>query len=197
MICLEDDNFINQGTLRACYHHPKDRRFIIKVPAGDKKESELANLKEMKGYHALMREQIDLFCISHCYGFVSTNRGKGLVCDCIRDDDGTVSKTILDIITGDDCDVDYIVEVAKGLCNTLISNRIYLFDINVKNIALKLRHDGTYQPFVIDLKGRYDNNEFLPLSSYVKYFALKKVARRGKQLIERIELWGKNKKPMK
>ncbi len=149
------------------------------------------------GYHALMREHIDLFCISHCYGFVSTNRGQGLVCDCIRDDAGTVSKTIWDVIvTQDACDVDYIMTVARKFCHMLISKRIYIFDINLKNIALKLHHDGTYQPFIIDLKGRYDNKEIVPLSSYIDYFSRKKLERRCRQFLERIPIHRTRRKEM-
>jgi len=187
MIILDDRMFLNSGTVRACYHHPEDSRLVIKVPTGKRKEREKANLTEMKGYHELMREQTDLFCISHCYGFVSTNRGKGLVCDCIRDDRGSVSKTIWDlIISQDDSDGKYILEVAKNFCDMLISKKIFIFDLNVKNIAFKLRYDGTYKPFVIDLKGRSENKEFIPYSRYIKFFSERKMERRSNQLIERI-----------
>lgn len=194
MIFLTDTMHINHGTLRACYQHPENPNLVIKVPTGDKKEKELANLKEMKGYHALMREQTDLFCVSHCYGFVTTNLGKGLVCDCIRDYNGNISKTIWDIIgSGNDYDEHYILEIAGNFCDMLISQKVFIFDLNVKNIALQLREDGTYLPFAIDLKGRYDNNEFLPFSTYIKYFSLKKLERRSRQLIERISLYGTKK----
>ena len=193
MILLTDKKYINHGTLRACYQHPENPNLIIKVPVGEKKEKDQANLKELKGYHALMREHIDLFCISHCYGFVTTNLGVGLVCDCIRDYNGAISKTIWDVIgSGEEYDAHYILDIANNFCNMLISKRIYIFDLNVKNIALQLRNDGTYLPFAIDLKGRYDNNEFLPFSTYIKYFSQKKLERRSRQLIERISLYGTN-----
>lgn len=193
MIILTDKTYINQGSLRACYQHPENPNLIIKIPVGEKKEKNRANLKEQKGYHALIREHVDLFCISHCYGFVTTNLGIGLVCDCIRDHNGNISKTIWDIIgSGKEYDTHYILEVANSFCNMLISRNIFLFDLNVKNIVLQLRDDGTYQPFAIDLKGRYDNNEFLPFSTYIKFFAQKKIERRSKQLIERISLFGTN-----
>ncbi len=187
MILLEDADFIGEGTLRACYVHPENPGLVIKVPVGEKKGKESANFKELKGYHALMCEHIDLLCVSHCYGFVSTNRGQGLVCDCVRDDDGTISKTILDVITAEDgCDFEYIYNVAGGLCSTLKLKDIFIFDINLYNVVLRSRFDGTYQPFIIDLKGRYDNSEFLPLSSYIRYFSRKKLERRCQQFLVRI-----------
>lgn len=187
MISLEDTDLVGEGTLRACYVHPENPDLVIKVPVGDKKGKESANLKELKGYHALMREHVDLFCVSHCYGFVSTNFGKGLVCDCIRDDDGTISKTILDVITAEDgCDFEYVLKVAEDLCSTLISKKIFIFDINLYNVVLRTKFDGSYQPIIIDLKGRYENNEFLPLSSYIRYFSMKKLERRCRQFLVRL-----------
>ena len=61
-----------------------------------------------------------------------------------------------------------------------------LFDLNLKNIALSRQSDNTYRPIILDLKGRYDNKEFIPLSSYIGFLARKKRARRVQQLIERI-----------
>lgn len=190
MLALYDSLLINQGKTRACYRHPTDRGLVIKVAVGDKKALNRSNLMELRGYQALMREQIDLFCISHCYGFVTTSMGKGLVCDCIRDDDGAISRTIWDIIVyQDDCDIAYIQQVTADFCRFLTQKDTRLFDLNLKNIVLKRRNDGGYQPFVIDLKGRFDNKETIPISSYVRYFAQKKMARRTRQLIERISVY--------
>ncbi|MCA1787554.1 MAG: hypothetical protein LC657_16395 [Desulfobacteraceae bacterium] len=187
MLALYDSLLINQGRTRACYRHPSDRGLVIKVPVGDKKEQNRSNIKELYGYQALMREQIDLFCISHCYGFVSTSLGRGLVCDCIRDDDGAISKTIWDIIVYQEvCDVAYIQKVTDDFCRFLIQRDTRLFDLNLKNIVLRLQNDGSYQPFAIDLKGRFDNKEAIPVSRYFSYFAKKKMIRRTRQLIERI-----------
>jgi hypothetical protein len=187
MFALYDSLLISQGRTRACYRHPSDRGLVIKVPVGDKKAQNRSNIKELRGYQALMREQVDLFCISHCYGFVTTSLGRGLVCDCIRDDDGAISKTIWDIIVHQEvCDVAYIQKVTDDFCRFLIQRDTRLFDLNLKNIALRMQKDGSYQPFAIDLKGRFDNKETIPVSSYSSYFAKKKMVRRTRQLIERI-----------
>jgi hypothetical protein len=154
MIYLNDDHYLNNGTVRACYLHPESANLVVKVPLDDTKDI-LANTKELKGYHFLMLNHIDLTCVYHCYGFVITNRGKGLVCDCVRDHDGSVSRTILETIeTNHDCDIDYIMEVIRELCDTLISKSVFLFDLNVKNIVIQVQKNRTYRPIIIDLKGR-------------------------------------------
>ncbi|HKJ99466.1 MAG TPA: YrbL family protein [Desulfotignum sp.] len=193
MLVLDDSLLINQGKTRACYLHPADKNLVVKVPVGEKKENNLSNITELRGYQALMREQVDLFCISHCYGFVTTSLGKGLVCDCIRDDDGLISKTIWDIVIyQDDCDVDQIKKVAHDFGRFLTRKDTRLFDLNLKNIVLKLRYDGVYEPFAVDLKGRFDNKEAIPVSRYFPYFAKKKMVRRTRQLVERISFLREN-----
>jgi len=187
MIPLDSSDLISSGTVRDCYLHPNNPHLVIKLPAGEKREARLANIRDLRGYQILMREHVNLFCISHCYGFVTTDRGMGLMCDCIRDDNGAISKTIRNIIaTESECDTRYNLQVVEEFCNFLIFKNIFLFDLNPGNIVLKRMDDGTYQPVVIDLKGRYENHEFIPLSSHIVYFARKKLKRRCDELINRI-----------
>jgi hypothetical protein len=187
MLILNDHLVINFGKTRVCYEHPSDPNLVVKTALKGDNDGELSNEKEMKAYKSLMISHIDLSCISHCYDFASTNRGKGLLCQCIRDDDGSISKSLWDIILyQDDCKLDYIQEVTSRFCDHLIEKNVFLFDLNLKNIVLQLQHDGTYKPYAIDLKSRFDTKEFIPFSKYSKYFARKKLIRRTKQLVDRI-----------
>jgi len=187
MIILDDTLLIGQGQVRFCYRHPQDECLIVKVPAGPQKAQLQANHKEMKGYRFLMDKHGRLDCISHCHGLVDTNHGEGLICDCVRDADGHISQTIWDIVHSRiEYDLDYILATVEQLCAYLVDKDIWLFDLNLKNIALSRQADNTYRPIVLDLKGRYDNKEFIPLSSYIGFLARKKRARRVQQLIERI-----------
>lgn len=184
---LSEQMVINRGRERVCYIHPENSHLVIKIPRNSRGRNAGANQDELQGYLILREEGKDLSFASHCHGFIDTDRGQGLVCDCIRDDDGAIAKTIWDIVVfQDECDVDYIIKVAERLCDFLMSNQIWLFDLNLKNIALKQLADGTYKPYIIDLKGRYANREFIPLSRYITYFAAKKLQRRSTQLLQRI-----------
>ena len=188
LITLTDDLLINRGRLRLCYRHPTNRDLVVKVPAGTKSFELGANLKEYKGYHDLLKRHGRLSCISHCHDFTITDRGQGLMCDCIRDEDGRIAHTLWDIIIHrDTCNLDHLVRVVRMFCSFLVKHDIWLFDLNPKNIALSRQLNGTYFPVALDLKGRYDNNEFIPVSSYISYFARKKMARRIRRLLERIE----------
>lgn len=189
MITLDKSLLINQGTVRASYHHPHDSNLIIKVPTGSKKDRGQANTIELKGYQALMKTHKDIPCISHCHGFEPTNKGDGLICDCICDADGSVSKSILDLINSDtSLEFSYLKSVIEKFTKYLLDEKIYLFDLNVKNIVMQQQIDASYRPIIIDLKGYYELKEFIPLSRYIPYFRRKKLERRCQQLHERTEM---------
>ena len=187
MITLDDNSMIGQGTLRACYLHPQDDTLIIKVGRAGQVDGDDANRKELLSYQKLRQRHENLHHISHCHGFVETNKGKGLVCDCIRDNSGEIARTIWDIVVYEDaCDIEHILEVARTLCDYLIANDLFLFDINLKNIVLRKNRENSYKAYAVDLKGPYDNKEFLQLSSRITFLGRKKLKRRAKQLLERI-----------
>ena len=187
MVTLDDNSLIGRGTLRACYLHPHNDELIIKVALPDREGGNDANHKEFKSYQKIRQRHQELHHLSHCHGFVETDRGDGLMCDCIRDYNGDIAKTIWDIVVyQESCDVDYLVEVARTMCNYLMANDLFLFDINLKNVVLKKREDQSYRAYAIDLKGPYDNKEFLKLSSRITFLGRNKLRRRSKQLLERI-----------
>jgi hypothetical protein len=194
---LSDKMVINKGRERICYEHPENDQLVIKIPLSNIGRKSRANHSELKGYLLLREEKKDLSFVSHCHGFVNTNHGEGLMCDCIRDNDGAISKTIWDIIVFEEnCDVEYILQVAEKFCNFLMFHKIWLFDLNLKNIAFKLLADGTYKPYVIDMKGRYVNHEIIPLSKFIPYFAEKKLKRRSEQLLRRIPEYRRKRKEL-
>lgn len=187
MITLNQSLFINQGTVRACYQHPYDEDRIIKVQAGNKEAHIQANVAELRGYRILMSEHKDLHCISHCHGIELTSVGDGLVCDCIYDSDGSVSKNLLDVIISDPPpDFSYLRKVVEEFCNYLLNEKVFVFDLNLKNIVMQ-NNSGVYTPYLIDLKGRYEIKEFIPLSKYIPYFRAKKLQRRCDQLLKRTD----------
>lgn len=190
MIILDKSLLINQGTVRACYHHPHDSSLVIKVPTGSKSDRDQANSIELQGYQDLMQKHNALTCISHCYGFEPTNMGDGLICDCIYDANGSVSKTILDLINSKSPpEFSYLKSVVEQFTRYLLDENIFIFDLNVKNIVLQQQSDATYWPIIIDLKGHYELKEFIPLSRYFPYFRRKKLERRCRQLLERTEMF--------
>lgn len=198
MIHLDDNLLIGRGTLRACYSHPDSDELVIKVPLPNTPAGEDANEKEMKSYRQISRIHPELRQISRCHGFVETDAGNGLLCDCIRDHDGAVSKTVWDIVVHhDSCDMEALLATVARFCKYLIENDIFLFDINLKNVALQARKDAGWLAWAIDLKGPYDNKEFLQLSSRITFLGRWKLRRRTKELLERIVIFREQRESLK
>jgi hypothetical protein len=190
---LAEELLISRGRNRLCYHHPSDPALVVKVPAGLDKTQVEANAREYRGYQDLVRRHGMISCISHCHGFVATDRGPGLLCDCVRNEDGSPAETIWDLLVHhEECDLPSILAVAEAFCQQLVTHDIRLFDLNPKNIALSRRCNGTYAAVALDLKGRFDNNEFIPFSTYSRFFARRKLVRRSRQLLDRIVLYREN-----
>lgn len=188
VVQLHDRLIISSGRERICYRHPESDAYVIKIERNRAGKGSGMNEKEMEGYRLLQKQAAALALISRCHGFVDTSRGRGLLCDCIRDHDGAVSKTVWDIIVyEEECDIEAVVTTVRQFCQLLIAGRIWLFDLNPKNIALKRLPDGGFKAYVIDLKGRVENQELIPISRYIHYFSLKKLKRRSEQLLTRIE----------
>lgn len=187
IVNLSDDQLISRGRERICYQHPQDPGLVIKLPQEKSGDGHLANHHELQGYTLFSSQQQNGGFISRCHGFIETNKGRGLLCECIRDHDGAVSRSIWDVVVGlEDCDIDQIVKIAAHLGEFLEKEKIWLFDLNLKNIVLQRLADGSYHPVIIDVKSRSSTNEFLPFSRYIPWFSRKKLRRRVKQLEERI-----------
>ncbi len=187
MLLLHDELKISHGKTRVCYAHPSDQGLVVKTAFAGDRQGELSNKRELQAYQNLVRLQKDVACISTCQEIIDTNRGKGLLCQCIRNNDGSIAKSIWDIILYEEgCDIDSIEAVVANFCNHLRSQDIFIFDINLKNIVLQLQNSGSYIPYIIDCKSQVDTKEFIPLSKYSRYFARKKLARRTQQLTSRV-----------
>jgi hypothetical protein len=187
MLILDDSLKINHGKTRDCFAHPTDDSLVVKTAFPGDDEGFISNANELLAYNNLMELHPGLSCVTRCVGYTATNRGEGLLCQSIRDDDGSISKSIWNLIVyQDDCDVPYIRQIITDFCHHLRDNDIFIFDLNLKNIVLQLGNTGVYTPFIIDLKSQIEIKEFIPLSTHIKYFSRKKLHRRTNQLIARI-----------
>lgn len=187
MLLLENAVIIGEGMERTCYLHPEDPEKVVKIPKngpGGNKQNQC----EFKTYKYLTKHHGHLDCISRCYGFCQTDLGPGLVCQCIRDYNGEISKTLLEIlINPSDGSVHDLEGIVAAFCNHLVEHNIQLFDLNPKNIVLRLNRSGNYQAVSIDLKGRYANKEFIPFSTYIPFLSRKKLRRRTERLLGRLD----------
>ena len=189
MILLDKDLIIASGESRTCYLHPNNPKRIVKIPHVNASPLNPENIKEIKMFQFLKKRLHQVDMVSQPYGIYETNLGYGLVCECIRDASGDISKPLFYTIARKDLyPFEKIREATHLFCNELIEKNIQLFDLNVLNILIQVRPDNSFKALSSDLKGRYDNKEFIPFSTFIPFFSRKKLIRRSKRLFEKIEI---------
>ena len=187
MIILKNIEPIAANGPRACYLHPEDEDKVIKIvrmqTTSRKKQT---NWQEWQHYQYLLKQHGKLDLINECYGFITTDLGEGLVWQCVRDRNGEISSTITNIMKSPDgYDLKKVARVLDRFCMSLIEKNIQLFDLNPSNVMICVCSDGSYRAVSADIKGRYANYEFIPISTYIPFFSRRKLKRRCKKLMDR------------
>lgn len=182
----EHDRIVLSGT-RACFRHPLDKDKVIKTVRIPPATGPDANWKEWRHYQYILNKVGPIDVIPSCHGFLETNYGQGLVFDCIQDPGGSVSRTLGTVLSHPtDTDRVAVPPALARFCRTIIDKNIQLFDLNLQNILIQIGRDGAYRAVSVDLKGRYNNYEFIPVSTYIPYFSRKKLIRRSGRLLTRV-----------
>lgn len=187
LIRLNEKDRIARSTTRDCYLHPENPDRVIKILINSPgRFQQSANDQEWRSYQYLQKRcgRQDFFVL--CHGFVDTTLGRGLVFDCVRDFDGKVSHSLLDILTDPEYDLIRVEEALGRFCRVLNEKEIPLFDLNLLNILIQVMPGGAYHPVSIDVKSKFNNYEFIPFSSYIPFFSRRKVRRRCARLMEKI-----------
>jgi PhoP regulatory network protein YrbL len=186
MIILKDKEPIAVSGPRACYLHPNDDDKVIKIVRDEpffRKHN--ANWQEWLHYNYLLEQHGKLDFVNDCYGFIKTDLGEGLVWQCVRDDSGDISSTITNIMKQPDrYDVGKVAKELERFCRFIIEKNIQLFDLNPLNVLIRIRSNGAYEAVSADIKGRYANHEFIPISTYIPFFSRRKLNRRCKELTD-------------
>lgn len=187
LLILKTALLIGEGEERRCYLHPTDQNKVVKVPHEHSGNNSQNNF-EQQTYLYLKKHHDQLDFISHCYGFSDTDLGPGLLCQCVRDYTGNISKSILDtIVEGPECSHRQLKATVAAFCNRLVAENIQLFDLNPKNIVLRLDQPKQYSAVSIDLKGRYAIKEFIPFSNFIPFLSRRKLKRRGERLLRKMD----------
>lgn len=187
LLVLHESDKIAESKTRHCYLHPDTPDKVIKIIVDLKEQKKRidSNIKEWRYYQRLIKMPISLDFIPDYYGFVNTNKGRGLVSECIRDFDGSISVRLQEVVSHRvNYNLSQIEDKLEKLSRFIINNNIQLFDLNRYNILIQVLEDGSYNPVSIDLKGPYNNYEFIPFSTYIPYFSRLKLERRGKRLMD-------------
>ena len=172
-IFLSPEDFVAEGTDRKCFRYPGLDDRCIKVLHPERRAGRF--WREIRYFASLRRRRADFTHIAGYHGLVDTSLGRGAVFDLVRDDDGQVSKS-LDIYLrrGDPEFEAFAAREIENLKQDLYRQWIVFHDLNPTNILVRRLGYDEYRLVVIDGIG---HNHFLPLASYSRRFARKKILR--------------------
>jgi hypothetical protein len=74
--------------------------------------------------------------------------------DCIRDNDGQISKTINEIFSNwtNEYDEVKLFSAVNDFCSLLVRHNIQFFDLNLCNVVVNVLSDNSYKLFAVDIK---------------------------------------------
>jgi len=182
MIKLEKTDYIASGLYCHCYQHPANEVQCIKVPSDHKKATKRlkADLSYYKKLHA---KQTDMQYIADYFGTTNTSLGTGYIYQCIKDYDGTISKTLLSHLEENTKESKEIFPQLQALGDYLIENQILISDIHSKNILVqKLSHNET-KLIIVDGIG---DHVFIKIFNMFKSGRKKKITRRWNKYITQL-----------
>ena len=171
-VSLSPQDFLAEGTDRKCYRHPGQAGRCIKVLHPQRRPRRF--WREINYYSSLQQRDVDFRHIATSHGLVDTTRGRGAVFEMVLDDDGQVSKSLASYLARNDRRFNnWVVDEIEVLKQDLYDQWIVVHDLNPTNILVKRLGFDEFRLVVIDGIG---HNHFIPLASYSRRLARKKLA---------------------
>jgi hypothetical protein len=132
--------------------------------------------------------------IPRYYGDIETSLGPGSVFDLISDEDFSVSKSLEYYLSSERRTEQYYESLFHAwfsLKNYLMQNRIITMNIKPYNILCQKTTSGISRLFIVD---NIYNSEFIPVSTYIGFFARRKISRKWQRLEHSLlNIYGDNK----
>lgn len=167
---ITERDILASGDTRKVYTHPEDPALCIKIPKPSLKRRTLRReIRYLRKYATRASSFLTLF-----HGTVDSNLGKGYIYDLIRDEDGSVSRTLAQCR-----DLDGLEEKIYDLYLTCLKNKVILSDMNLRNILARRGKGSDYDLWVVDGIG---NSDYIKICDLSYYFMKKKMVRKFSRL---------------
>jgi len=172
-VSLSAQQFVAEGTDRKCFRHPSETNLCIKVLHPERRSGRF--WREINYYSSLRRRDTDFQHLTRFHGLIETNLGKGALFDLVLDDDARVSKSLDYYLAQNDSSFNaWIIDEIERLKQDFYQQWIVFHDLNPTNILVKRLSFDEFRLIVIDGIG---HNHFIPLASYSRILARKKITR--------------------
>ena len=179
MVILSAQEFLAEGTDRKCYRHPTRSDCCIKVLHPHRRSDRF--WREIRYFSSLRRRRVDFRHIAEYRGWVETSFGVGALFELVRDDDQRVSRSLEHYLQLNDPDFNRrIAAEIENLKQDLFDQWIVVHDLNPTNILVQRLGFDSFRLVLIDGVG---HNHVIPLASYSRVFARKKLTRKWNRRI--------------
>ncbi len=178
--------YIGGSAVRECYVHPLDRNLCVKVV---KRKADLLELTREISVAKLLAPYLKDYIVRYDDGLVETDKGLGLVCELVRnEDDGELALSLAQYQERFGAE-DIEPELRKAL-ESLICDNLFFYDFNRSNFVVKRMASGAKKVVFIDLKGFHKNHYmgFLKMERFIAPLARNIMFRRMRTLYRELNL---------
>ncbi len=172
--------FIGKGATRLCFAHPYDKSKCVKVIVRPKEAGLLQ--KELEAYFAV-KSFLGEYLVLYDANLVKTNYGVGLVCELLKDDDGSISKPLSFYMRKDKLLNRELISQFWHFFYCLLENDLFFYDFNLQNFMVQNK-EGRLMLKYTDLKSycRYKPWIFLRLEKIFPFLARRLMCHRLKKM---------------
>lgn len=186
MINLNQDLLIARGGERDCYIDPQDNSKVIKI-LHKKGLHNNQNALEYSYMKFIKKRVTDFSHITDCYGYVSTNLGKGLVFDRVLDFDEVPSKSFRYYVANKIIPIDEQKKLINELKEYLEKNLILFVDTSLTNIFCKKVNEYEYKLIIVDGLGAKRTGAKFILYKISKAYTKYKIKRQWEKFMRMYE----------
>lgn len=176
LINLDEKSYISEGSQRIIYAYPEYPDRCIKILKNKKNRSVDRELFYLKKYRKLSNS------ISKFHGKINTNLGLGYIFDLIRNDDGSISKTLASEVHN--IENDNLKFKIHSLYIDFIDRKIVVSDMHSSNILVRYS-DVDFDLYLIDGVG---NSDYIKICDYSRWFLKKKLRRKFNRLSKSLDI---------
>ena len=146
---LTDDLFLGKGGERSSYIHPKDNTKIIKVLFSENKHNNQNEL-DYYYYNYLNKKNVQFTHITKCFGWINTNKGKGLIFERVENYDKSTIRTLSYYSKYNLFDSKLDNLLISELKNYLFTNDILFVDASLSNVFCQKIGENQYKLIIFD-----------------------------------------------
>lgn len=164
---------VAEGSYFKCFRHPVKAYYCIKILRPEHHPGYF--WRRVNYFSRLQRRGIYMEHIAAFHGLIDTSLGKGAIFEMVLDDDRRISKSLGYYLAQNDKRFNsWVIEEIEALKQCLYDQWVTCYDLNPTNILVQRLGFDEFRLVIIDGIG---HNQFIPLASYSRILARKKLMR--------------------